>query len=89
MAGGPGVPPLQRHLSVVVCRGRPVCRPGRRAEVAVLREKGVCCTTQAQDKSVEAPAPEIEESGSDNGPAPLRRPPAPAATAYIPGVRPP
>ena len=61
----------------------------RRAGVVALYKKGVCCTTQAQDKPVEAPVPEIEESGSDNGPAPFRRLPAPAATTRASGVRPP
>ena len=52
-----------------------------------ITEYGVYCTTQARYK-LEAPAPEIAESGSENGPAPLRRLPAPAATTYVPGVRP-
>ena len=62
---------------------------GRRAGSSRPTKKGVYCTPQAQDKLVEASAPEIEESGSDNDPAPFKRPPAPAGTTWVSGVRPP
>ena len=92
-------PPLKREARV--CRpygdphlllsvGADLCvGPGGAPRSSRPTAKGVYCTTQGQDKPVEASVPEIEESGSHNAPAPLRRLPAPAATTQVPGVRPP
>ena len=76
---------------VLPCRARRLGAPSGPVKHRPLQitEYGVYCTTQAQDKPVEAPAPEIEESGSENGLAPFRRSPAPATTTHVPGVRPP